>query len=412
MPKSKRRKQPRSGSGGAPARASAQRMLAQSAANWPVYECLASRDWQNTEDLTQIVVARRNPLSGKVVAAVFLVDLGCLGVKSALLAQFDSMREYRDVLEGDLLLVQAFAPISLDLTAKIVQEGVAYANTLGFPPHRDYFDALPLLHGAQPNNAPDEVPHGRDGRPLYLSGPDDNPAKIVRQLERAVGPGNFEYTVYVLPGAPLPHGIDPAHVEPIGPDDGEIETERLSWLPSEAIEALNDEDLTAEQGQAILAPYWPAAVAREFVALAPPEVSEELANTPPDQLAPRLRPLLPDELRALFDGLLNARPDSIEEYLELLDGIAEIEADDEIPPELQALLQSDDPQATAAIDAFMVGQLVDALEGTLPHSTLERIRALPLAQGIPQLLDVMPDDLRATVAPQLNLALERLQQRG
>src|SRR5579884_409588 len=61
---------------------SSQRGLARAAAHWPLDECWISRDWQEEGALVQAVVARRSPL-GQIAAAVFLVDLGLLGVKDA-----------------------------------------------------------------------------------------------------------------------------------------------------------------------------------------------------------------------------------------------------------------------------------------------------------------------------------------
>src|SRR6476660_1335796 len=52
------------------------------AASWPVYECLISRDWNKEGEIVQVVVARRSP-EGQIASGVFLVDLACLGVKSA-----------------------------------------------------------------------------------------------------------------------------------------------------------------------------------------------------------------------------------------------------------------------------------------------------------------------------------------
>jgi hypothetical protein len=86
---------------------------------------------------------------------------------------------------------------SFDLVARIVREGLTYANLLGFEPHPDYHDAALLLEGANPEDAPEEVPLGIDGRPNFISGPYDNVPKILRQLEKSVGPGNFHFPVGV-----------------------------------------------------------------------------------------------------------------------------------------------------------------------------------------------------------------------
>ena len=58
------------------------RAALRAAAKWPLYECLISRDWQVEGTLTEIMVARSSG-PGEIAVAVFLVDLGLLGVKNA-----------------------------------------------------------------------------------------------------------------------------------------------------------------------------------------------------------------------------------------------------------------------------------------------------------------------------------------
>jgi hypothetical protein len=399
MPKSKKRKQR-----GVAARPAGTRSLAQSAANWPLYECLISGDWQNTEELTQIVVARRNPSNGAVIGAMFLVDLGCLGVKDASVLHFFSAAEYKNALEGSVMLLQLFKPASLDLTAKILHEAVAYARSLGFLPHGDYLDAQPLLQGAHPENVADVVPLGRAGKPFYLSGPDDHPGKILRQLERAVGAGNFDYMIMLPPGAEPPAGVDPAKINHISLDEN-YENERLGWLPLELIEALGD--ATPEQALELFRPVWPIAVAREFLAQAPPSVAAALADVAPEQLPEQVRPLLPMLLQTYFDSLVAAVPDSLDEYLDLLDTLDASEPDEaELAPEILAKLHSTDPREAAEADAFMLNQVLDDLMDVVPERKLNAMRSQPLEEAIPALLEALPADLRGILGPQLNMILE------
>ena len=66
-----------------------------------------------------------------------------------------------------------------------------YAHKLGLNPHRDWSKAKDHLGQSSENLLPLEF--GRKGKPFYVSGPYDNPDKIVAQLRETVGEGNFDY---------------------------------------------------------------------------------------------------------------------------------------------------------------------------------------------------------------------------
>ena len=188
------------------------------AALWPVHECLVDPAWRTPPALVPVVVARSSP-EGRLAAATFLVDLGCLGAKNGF-ARLLSARDYATLRE------RAFTgrrePCELALAAKIVRSGIAYAQELGFRPHPDVRAALDLLGPAQPCDV--EVPlGGPEGKPFFVCGPDDDPERIVGQLASRFGPEGFHFI------APLPFGgaFDVASEEDddwaSGPDDQPIE---------------------------------------------------------------------------------------------------------------------------------------------------------------------------------------------
>ncbi len=166
-------------------------------AGWPLHECLISRDWKSVEGLAQILVARQSP-SGALAAGVFLVDLGCLGVKSAFASLFRSSAEY-ETLRQRMMSNQTLVHGDLDTAAKIVREGIAYAHQLGFEPDPDYRQASLMLAGANADASDAQVPLGKDGKPFFVAGPNDNPKRVIAKLTRAVGPGNFDYIVPLGP---------------------------------------------------------------------------------------------------------------------------------------------------------------------------------------------------------------------
>lgn len=180
------------------------------APKWPLLECWVTRGWDQTGDLpglTQIIVAREAP-SGKVAAGLFLVDLACLGVKNADARVFASRTEYREELVDTIAARQPLEQADLDLVAKIIREALTYAKSLGFSPHRDYYKAAPLLAGANPEASAAAVPLGYKGKPFFVAGPYDNVRRIIAQLTRAVGEGNFDFMVAAGPVDDLVEGLD------------------------------------------------------------------------------------------------------------------------------------------------------------------------------------------------------------
>jgi hypothetical protein len=131
-----------------------------------------------------------------VAATLLLVDLGCLDVKSAQVHMFKAAGEYNRGLRAHAVRLQPMQPVSLHLAAKVVFTGLEYAAALGFKPDPVYAQAAHLLSGAGPDDEPSDVPTGGpEGKPFYVNGPRDDARKIVEQLIRAVGPGNFHYVI-------------------------------------------------------------------------------------------------------------------------------------------------------------------------------------------------------------------------
>ncbi len=166
------------------------------AANWPVYEVLLSRGWDQQAALITILVARRSPSSGKLAAGLFLVDLACLGVKSAQVVLFKDVAEYNAGLRAHALRIQPMAPADLNLAAKIVFTGLEYAASLGLTPDPVFAQAQILFSDADPAACPTPVPTGGlEGKPFFANGPYDDVDRIIAQLRRTVGDGNFHYLI-------------------------------------------------------------------------------------------------------------------------------------------------------------------------------------------------------------------------
>lgn len=162
-------------------------------------------------ELVQILVARQGNL-GQIAAGAFLVDLACLGVKSASAHLFRTQAEYEEELRALLMANQQLKPAKLNLAAKIIREGLAYAESLGFSPDPDFHHTRTLLGDADPDAADEDVPlGGPEGKPYLFAGPDDKVDVIMERLIEAVGPDGFDYTVPVDLGDLVwgPDDLDP-----------------------------------------------------------------------------------------------------------------------------------------------------------------------------------------------------------
>ena len=172
------------------------------AARWPMLGCWVNKEWRDPTKLNQVVVARRDPYTGEVVACTVLLDRACLGAKNALVANFATAAEFRKELLEHLKKTQELIEIELNLAAAIIKAGIDYAAQLGFRPHSDYKEAAILLGDADPQVVTEEIAvGGPEGKPLYVSGPYDNPEKIVAHLRRKVGPDGFHF-LYAIGGPP------------------------------------------------------------------------------------------------------------------------------------------------------------------------------------------------------------------
>jgi hypothetical protein len=133
---------------------------------------------------------------GRIALAGFLLDTFCLGVKDAFVG-IATKEEYfqctrRRFTEENL------QPMQPACFRKLVEGGVAYAQDLGFPPHADYALASQIFDDVQASDCSTHFEYGREGKPFYVPGPHDSPARIqtiLDQLERRVGEGNYDYLV-------------------------------------------------------------------------------------------------------------------------------------------------------------------------------------------------------------------------
>ncbi|MBI4879005.1 MAG: hypothetical protein HY812_05005 [Planctomycetes bacterium] len=174
---------------------------AKHAGRWPVAVSKVNAGWRDAR-LATVAVARERP-DHLFLLGVFLVDLGCLGVKNAVFDPALPDSKVRAFI-GALAPGDRMTDCSPELAAKIVAAGVSYAEGLGFRPHQDFASARVALAGIDPAACTDDIAcGGEDGKPLFVAGPDDDVEAVMEQLERTLGPDGFHYII-VNPEATMP----------------------------------------------------------------------------------------------------------------------------------------------------------------------------------------------------------------
>ncbi len=150
------------------------------AAHAPIQHCFL------TESVFDIgmgtLVLARSATPHHVALSSFLIDTFCLGIKDVMFESVES-----EVFEMYMDATDAGSPIvSVDpsYARKLLRDLAAWSQSIGFAPHRD-FAAVERMFGDVSADASDAVfLFGRDGKPVYIPGPNDTAPLIQRRIEQ------------------------------------------------------------------------------------------------------------------------------------------------------------------------------------------------------------------------------------
>jgi hypothetical protein len=165
----------------------------------PIHECFVSEEIFD-RGIGDVIISRRMP-DGSISTSVFLVDTFCLGVKDCFFAN-QPRRKYE---EGIMRMEQGenLEKVAPEYAVKLVENAVAYAKSLGFERHEEYLWVKKIFGNIDPSICPTEFEFGQDGKPFYVSGPNQTEAdsrRIIHNLSERLGPDGFHYMVGLYPG--------------------------------------------------------------------------------------------------------------------------------------------------------------------------------------------------------------------
>lgn len=177
------------------------------ASRYPILHAWVS-DTVWKQGLGYVCLSRELP--GQQVAFVlFLVDRYCLGVKDAIV-RVDGRFTYDSRITRGMRGKSPAHDVTPACARKLVEGAVAYAREFGLHPHPDYQSAKLIFGDINAGECTEEFEYGKDGKPFFVAGPYDTPARcraILAALERSRGPGGFHYLIPVGPDKEI-RGID------------------------------------------------------------------------------------------------------------------------------------------------------------------------------------------------------------
>jgi hypothetical protein len=166
------------------------------AREFPIVDCFINHDWEGQDGLARILITRQQP-DGNLVFGSFLVDMFCLGLKNTHADANVSLGEFRDRVIPLLYPDETQIECALDMAHQIIYQGIDYAAKFGFKPQRDFKLSQYILDKRGTYIEPYTLTFGKDGKPLFVSGPYDNVPVILSRLEKNPGPGNYDYLLNV-----------------------------------------------------------------------------------------------------------------------------------------------------------------------------------------------------------------------
>jgi len=168
-------------------------LIRKKARKYPIHDCLITNEGAEGGKYN-ITIARQKP-NGNLIVGFYMIDMWCMGLKDTFYRHDMEIDEFEDIVYR--MKHQGFEEISVEKCEpnhafNLIYGAIEYAEDLGFQPPKDFQITEYILADVDEVEY-EEIEFGKDGKPFYLSGPDDNVQAVITKLEKAVGTGNFHY---------------------------------------------------------------------------------------------------------------------------------------------------------------------------------------------------------------------------
>ena len=165
------------------------------ASSAPILHCCAAASIRD-QGIGNVLISRLLP-SGSVAFVNFLVDSYCLGVKN-LHMSVTSRGDYETHLYDKVTAQATMIKMTPAAARKLVEGAVAYALDLGITPYPEYPLAREIFGDIDAGACQEEFVFGKDGKPLFIAGPYDDPVRcryINDRLRERCGDDGFHFII-------------------------------------------------------------------------------------------------------------------------------------------------------------------------------------------------------------------------
>lgn len=172
--------------------ASPETALFRKAAQFPLYECLLGGDVEQNGMALLFVVRRQS--EHLLIATGYIVDTWCLGLKDTTHWSNRTITSYLEEFRPRQVEEFNAKPCTLEQVHQLVYGAIDYAHALDLRPHGDFRVTRHFIGESDAFPRDESLVFGVNGKPHYFAGPHDNCAKVLRHLDKRLGPNGYTFT--------------------------------------------------------------------------------------------------------------------------------------------------------------------------------------------------------------------------
>ncbi len=145
-----------------------------------------------------MIIVTRDHINGNVTHCAYIIDLYCLGMRDSFWFFNQNPLDFKEYLNKQVQAQDLGIKVvetTYALVHNIIYGAIAYAEELGFSPHKSFELTKNILEEDDERVKLIDIEFGYKGKPLYVSRPDDTgeAKRVMAQLDKKIGRDNYYF---------------------------------------------------------------------------------------------------------------------------------------------------------------------------------------------------------------------------